>query len=412
MQERAEMQRIIKATPTQYTAQTISRNSYRVPDQPLITRAFVRAALATLMLNLANMLFVHFPGFLQRLGAEEGEIGRIMATQPLGAILAWPFVGHAVDVYGRRVVILAGSALFVVVIVLYLCITALGPFVYIVRLLDGIAATMWYAALFTHGADLVPAQRRTEGLAIFGASGMITIGLGAAIGDAILAHASYRALFLGALGCTVVGLILCLRLRDVGLGVVDTGRPSRGLFGAAVQSNLLPIWYAAFAFFVSLGALFFFLKTFITAANVGSVGGFFGVYAAIAIGLRLFLGWLPDRIGTRRMLGVAMSSYAMGFIMLALAQTSTQIMFAGLLCGVGHGYTYPVLFSLVVERASPRERGAAMAFYTAVDWLGLLAAGPVIGFVIEQAGYGTAFTVLALVLLSGIILFYRFDRLQ
>jgi predicted MFS family arabinose efflux permease len=67
---------------------------------------------------------------------------------------------------------------------------------------------------------------------------------------------------------------------------------------------------------------------------------------------------------------------------------------------------------LVVERASPRERGAAMAFYTAVDWLGLLAAGPVIGFVIEQAGYGTAFTVLALVLLSGIILFYRFDRLQ
>ncbi|HEX9812389.1 MAG TPA: hypothetical protein VGA88_09920, partial [Burkholderiales bacterium] len=80
-------------------------------DQPLITRAFVLAASATLTLNLASFLFVHFPGFLQQLGAGEGEIGRIMAAQPLGAILAWPFVGRAVDMYGRRVVILTGCAL-------------------------------------------------------------------------------------------------------------------------------------------------------------------------------------------------------------------------------------------------------------------------------------------------------------
>jgi MFS family permease len=151
----------------------------------LFTRAFVLAALATLMLNLSNFLFLHFPGFLQQLGAEESEIGLIMGAQPLGAILAWPFVGRAMDLHGRRIVILAGCALFNVVIVLYLCISSLGPFVYFVRLLDGVAATMWYAALFTHGADLVPAQRRTEGLAIFGASGLVTIGLGAQFGSVI-----------------------------------------------------------------------------------------------------------------------------------------------------------------------------------------------------------------------------------
>jgi len=308
------------------------------------------------------------------------------------------------------VVILTGCSLFVVVIVLYLCISALGPFVYVVRLLDGVAATMWYAALFTHGADLVPAQRRTEGLAIFGASGLITIGLGAAFGDAILAYANYRALFFGALGCSVLGLILCLRIRDVGLGAVDTGRPSRGIFAAAIQTNLLPVWYAAFAFFVSLGALFFFLKTFIAAANIGSVGGFFGVYASIAIGLRLFLGWLPDRLGTRRMLGIAMSSYALGFIVLVFAQTPMQILTAGLLCGIGHGYTYPVLFNLVVERAGLRERGAAMAFYTAVDWLGLLVAGPAVGYAIEFLGYSVSFFGIAVVIFLGITIFYRFDH--
>jgi predicted MFS family arabinose efflux permease len=179
--------------------------------------------------------------------------------------------------------------LYVVAIALYLSITSLGPMVYVVRFLDGVASTMWYAALFTLGADLVPASRRTEGLAIFGAAGLITIGLGAQFGDAILTYAGYRAVFLGSLGCAVVGLLLSLTLRDVSNARASaSGRPARGLFAAATQSNLQPIWYAAFVFFVAMGGLFFFLKTFV-AINVGSVGGFFTAYA-IALALRLFLG--------------------------------------------------------------------------------------------------------------------------
>jgi MFS family permease len=376
----------------------------------LFTRAFVRAAAAMLALNLANFLFIHFPGFLQRLGADEAEIGRIMAAQPLGAILAWPFAGRATDVYGRRIVILAGCATFIVAIVLYLQISSLGPFIYLVRLLDGMAATMWYAALITHAADLVPAHRRTEGLAIFGASGLATIGLGALFGDWILAHAGYRGLFLGALVCTTLGLFLCWRLRDVGIGAGPGARPSRGIFAAAKQPNLRPIWYAAFAFFVAMGTLFFFVKTFISAVGIGSVGGFFAAYAVIAITLRFLVGWLPDRIGSRRMLGIAMLSYALGFVVLAFARTPTYILVAGLLCGAGHGYTYPVLFSLAVERAALHERGAAMAFYTAVDWLGLLVAGPAIGYTIDVAGYRGAFMGIVLALIVGIGLFYRLDR--
>src|SRR5205814_10217263 len=158
-----------------------------MPPLPLFTRLFVLAAVANLMLSLAGFLFVHLPGFLQQLGAGEAQIGRIMGAQAIGSVLAWPLVGHVMDARGRRVVILTGASLFVAVIVLYLYVDSLGPFVYLVRMLDGAAHTMWYTALFTYAADLVPVQRRTEGLAIFGVSGLVTIGLGAQFGDAILA---------------------------------------------------------------------------------------------------------------------------------------------------------------------------------------------------------------------------------
>lgn len=381
-----------------------------MPKQSLFTRAFILAAFANLLLHLAAVLFVHLPGFLQQLGAGEAEIGRIMAAQAIGAVLAWPFVGRAMDARGRRVVILGGCVFFIVVIALYLCIDSTGPLVYVVRVLDGMAHAMWYTALFTHGADLVPARRRTEGLAIFGVSGMITVGLGAPFGDVILTHWSYRELFLGALGFAALGSILCLPLRDVRLVHGEEIAPAHGVFAAARQPGLRPVWLAAFAFFVALCALFTFMKTFVSVGNLGGVGDFFSAYAATAVILRVLVGWLPDRVGPRRMLGIAMLCYALGFVVLSLAQSPVHVLVAGVICGAGHAYTYPVLFSLVVERADPLARGSAVAFYTAIDWLGLLIAGPVFGFVIEVAGYATAFAGLALLLAAGVSAFYGIDR--
>jgi MFS family permease len=377
---------------------------------PLFTRAFVLAALANALLNLAAFLFVHLPGLLQQFGAGEAQIGRIMAGQSIGAIIAWPFVGRAMDVRGRRVVMLCGVTLFLGVVGLYLMLDGLGPYIYAVRVLDGAALIMWYTALFTYAADLVPAHRRTEGLAIFGISGLIPLGLGAQTGDVILAYATYRDLFVVALGLVVLGLAACLPLRDVPTVHADAPVAPRRLLSTAAQPNLVPVWLAALAFFIGVAALFAFMKTFVGATGAGTVGSFFGSYAVVAVALRVFAGRLPDRLGARRMLGAAMAAYAAGLVVLSLPPTPGSVVAAGLLCGAGHGYTFPVLFSLVVERARPQERGAAAAFFTMLDWLSLLVAGPVVGYSIERNGYALSFLNLAVVMAVGVAGFYTLDR--
>jgi predicted MFS family arabinose efflux permease len=377
---------------------------------PLFTRAFILAALANSLLNFAAFLFVHLPGFLQQLGAGEAQIGRIMAAQAVGAIAAAPVAGHVMDTRGRRVVVLTGVALFILAIAMYLAVRSTGPLVYVVRMLDGAATMMWYTALFTHAADLVPVARRTEGLAIFGISGVVAIGLGAQSGDMILTYTTYRGLFAGALVLAVMGLTLCMPLRDIRATHSHEREVGRHVLATAAQRNLWPVWIAAFAFFVAVVALFTFMKTFVTTTGAGSVGAFFAAYAVVAVALRVFAGRLPERLGTRRTIGVAMSCYAAGLGVLSLATTSSHVIGAGLLCGAGHGYTFPVLLSLVVGRARSDERGAATAFFTTLDWLGLLIAGPVVGLAIERMGYRTAFVWLAILQLIAIGVFYSLDR--
>ena len=344
----------------------------------LWTRPFALVALANLLLNVASAFALHLPGFLQSLGAREAEIGRIMAVHALAALCVGPLVGRVMDRRGRTIVIRAGALLFVFATSLYLTIDRISPFIYLVRVVDGISATLLYASLFTYAADVVPEARRTEGLGLFGASGLLPLGLGGQLGDFILAHLSYHAMFAVALSCGLAGLCAAWPLREVQEPVMK-GQPGvapRSVLATLAQRELLPIWIAAFAFFFAMASLLAFFKTYVLATGHGTVGQFFMVYAAIALALRVFLGWLPDRVGLRRMVLPALGCYALGTIVLANAQGSAAVLLAALLCGIGHSYGYPVFFSLVVTRARPIERGAAMTTYTCCDWAGFLVSGP------------------------------------
>jgi hypothetical protein len=82
---------------------------WRGPDRApaLFTHGFILAALANSLLNFAAFLFVHFPGFLQQLGAGEAQIGRIMAAQ---AALAFFVAVVALFAFMKTFVITTGTS--------------------------------------------------------------------------------------------------------------------------------------------------------------------------------------------------------------------------------------------------------------------------------------------------------------
>jgi len=316
---------------------------------------------------------------------------------------------------------LLGGALLLLASAGYVAISGLGPFVYAVRALDGVSATLLYGSLFTFAADVVPEARRTQGLALFGVTGLIALGVAGALGDFLVASYGYRVLFATVLGLGAVGVGLCVPLRDVHHGAVHaaleplpTGAPGpvRPLLAKSVlrQRDLVPIWVGSAAFFFAMSAVQAFLKTFVLATGLGSVGVFFAAYSGVALVLRVAFGWVPDRIGLRRMVLPAMAAYALGMVALAGARGTPGVLVSGLLAGIGHACAYPVYCSLVIARAHPAQRGAAMAIYISVEWAAMLAAGPLLGAQIERAGYGAAFITLAAVLAFGTAAFYALDR--
>lgn len=375
----------------------------------LLGRAFLLCFAANLLQGIAFHLYLHFPGFLHELGAGEVTIGLVTSLTAVAAIALRPPIGRAMDRRGRRVVILAGGALNVVVLCGYLALERIGPLLYAVRIAHGLAEAMLFSALFTYAADQVPAGRRTQGLALFGVSGMLPIALGGLIGDALLPAHGFRALFALSIGFAAASFLLSLPLPEEPRGEAEEG-VSLGLGAALRQRDLQPLWWIGTVFSVALTAFFVFVRRYVDETGIGTVGLFFSTYTAAALLLRVSLGWLPDRAGPKRVLGPALVALVAGFLWMARATDATDLAVAGLLCGVGHGFTFPILFGLVVTRAPEANRGVAMAVFTALFDIGVLVGGPVLGALIEWLGFAATFGLAGVWLALGAGVFFAWDR--
>ena len=375
----------------------------------ILSVPFALAFAASFFGGLAFHGFLHLPGFIKELGADELEIGIAVAAMNLTAILARPAVGKLMDSRGRRRVAIAGAAITLGACLLYLTVGSYGPWLFAVRIVHGLAGAAMFSVLFTIAADLVPKERMAEGIALFGVSGMLPLSLGGLLGDFVLARGTYQDLFVVTASLAACAFLAVLPLRESRPTRAEGDEPARSFLAAAAQPNLRAVWVVGFGFAFAVASYFTFLKTFVLDTGIGTVGLFFTAYSIAAIALRVLFGWVPDRFGHLRTLYPSLLCAAAGAVVLSQATSSPHVAIAGVLCGIGHGYAFPIINAIVVGRARPSERGAAVSTFTALFDLGLFVGSPALGAILRVSSYETMFLCAAGVTVAGTIVFALTD---
>lgn len=372
----------------------------------LLSLLFLLLMLAAFLTEMAFSLFLHFPGFLTDLGASAFDIGVLYAVAAAVAIALRPWMGRLVDQRDRRWVIIAAGVVSVSALLAYLTIDTFGVSVFVVAIVNTSAQVLLATAFFAFAADIVPPSRRTQGLALFGISFMLPIGLGSILGEGILAIADFDVIFLTAALFEIGSIAIVLTLSEPHREHDST---RRSFFAALRQEDLRPLWWLTF--FVALGVttLFTFMRTFVDETGIGSVGLFFGAFAFTAVLVRVSASWLPDRVGQKRVLGPAVAAYSAAFGLLAAAGSTVDMVVAAILAGAAHGFIFPIISSLIVTRSRASERGSAIAIHIAILDVAILAGGPTVGAMIEHAGYPTAFATVGVAVAVGTIGFFVWD---
>ena len=368
---------------------------------------FSRLFSAALLQELSFALLIHVPGYFSGLGATEGLIGLLYAAGAVVSLVFRPWLGRILDLTHRRTVLLMAAVVNVGILIALTTTSVWGPYLWALFLIQRTTQIALFTTMLTYGADSIPVERRTQGLAIFGLSGLIPIAVGGYAGDVLVSSTGFDGLFLTA---AIVSVVSWLVVWTLPVLPVRGRQPRRSFWAAFAQRNLLPLWFATLLFSVGLEALFTFTRTFVDERRVGTAGLFFATYGIVAALTRIAGGKYYDRIPHRPLLTFSIAAYGLGLGFMAVAQSEVLLVLAALTTGTAHGAAFPLLSSEVVNRARISERGSAMATFTSIFDIALVAGAPAVGFLIDGFDYLVAFGTVGVALAIGAVVYRSWDR--
>ncbi len=360
----------------------------------LYTRDFVALLVTQAAFGYSSSAFQLLPKFLDReLGADATRIGAVVATFGIASVVATPLMGSLVDRASRRDTLAAGALLLTATSLAFATVDALGPLVYALRAVQGVAFGMAFVAGSTLAVDEAPPERLAQALGVFGLTMLSMNAVGPLVTEELARGAGWPVAFVAAGGGGLACALLTRAIREPRRDPEADGAGGglRAVLGRSRQRRIaLVVVLTASA----CGVMFAFHQPFALALGIERVSPFFAGYAAAAIVARVGVGQWIDRLGRRRVALVCLALYAAVVAAMA-ALASVGLLVLGLAFGVAHGLFFPACNALAVEDMPPAQRGKVMAIFIAAFNLGF-SLGPLgLGRVADAAGFPPVFLIAA-----------------
>lgn len=361
--------------------------------------ALALVAIGVVSLTMTFMMPL-LPIYIKMIGGNLSLAGLVVSIYTLVALISRPFFAIAIDRFGRKPVLLLGLALILVGCFCYRLVTIIGLLM-IIRVIHGIGYSASSNAAGTIVADVVPMERRGQGIGYYGFVTAAALALGPAAGLLILHSSDINTAFAAAAIIAAFGLAASCFLSYENKPAFQrseaahTGSarlaPEKPHLRYAYEKTALPaslvMLFVAFAY----SGIVTFLPTYAGTLGIEHISTYFLVYAAVLLITRLIV----DRITKTQDISVVLLPgtllMAAAFILLGFGKTLPSFLIAAVFYGVGYGSVQPTLNAMVISACAPAKRSAANStFFSAMD-LGIGLGAMTWGMVSHAFGYPAIF---------------------
>ena len=368
-----------------------------------VPRAFFVVALANFLFFLNASFFFLMPVWILQHGGGEAVAGRVVGAQGFAGLAVLPLIGWMLDHLGRRRVLIFGTFVGAFCSAAYSLIDGVGPALYAIQIVGGIAATCAFTSGLTLAVLFAPLENRARTLGWFGISTILTNAISPALGEEIVRRWSFDVMFLIAAGLAAAAFVLsCTLPRPPELRVSEhAAAPDPTVARRAVAVACFAMICYGFGF----GATITFVPVLIARFHLGRIGAFFLAWSSAAVVTRFVLGGASDRYGRRRVLLPAMGAMSFALLSLALLRTPLAIVLTGVVFGCAQGLLYPTMNALVADWSNPRNIGRTQSLFSGSYSLGISACSFFFGWIAEHHGYTAMFLVAFAITLLGLTTF-------
>lgn len=374
--------------------------------RPIWTKSFINISISTFFIFVVfYALMTLIPLYvLDDLQGTAAQGGIAVSVFLLSAIIIRFIAGMILEKFGKRKILVTSVLLFMVSTFFYMWI---GNFetLLALRFFQGI----WFSLVTTVGgaiaAEIVPPERRGEGLGYYGIAMNLAVVVGPFIGLTLKPFLPYQFIFM-ILGIIMVMGLFCVLFVDVGEDIRQKKEQRKLSINDFIEKKSMPI--ASVGFFVSFAYAGIIAFISVYAESLGLIktaSFFFVVYAVAMLLVRPFTGRLFDSIGPNIVIIPSCIMFGIGLISLSFTASSWMLLFSGALVGLGYGTLLPSFQTLAIQAAEKHRSGYATGTFFALYDSGLAIGSISLGVIAGIAGYANLYLMLG-IFMFGVAAYY------
>lgn len=343
-------------------------------------------------------------------GATKDTIGIVLSGYTVAALIIRPFCGYVVDSFSRKKVLMICLSAFAIFFAGYIAASTILMFA-ICRTLHGAPFGAVTVANSTCAIDVLPAERRNEGIGLYGLSNNFAMAIAPTIG--IYLHnltSSYMLLFWIAFLVAILAVVIAITIHLPEKEILrNKEKLSLDRF-FLTRAWLLAINIAMFGF--CWGVLSNYLAIY--SKEVLDITGGTGTYFAL-----LSIGLFASRLQGRKALSKGLITHnaaegmlisLVGFTIFVAIPHPVAYYLSALLIGLGNGHLYPAFLNMFIQVARHDQRGTANSSILTGWDLGFGIGCLLGGIVSEHFGYTATFWIVAIENALSVLLFFLASR--
>ena len=376
----------------------------------LWTKDFIIMSCTSFFISLVYFLLVTTLAVyaIQQFNASENMAGLAASIFVIGAVFSRVFTGRYLETIGRKKVLFAGLFLFLAATLLYFTIMNLYLLL-LVRFIHGAAFGISTTVLVTILMDIIPKERRGEGIGYFSLSGTLATSIGPFLGLYISQHADFSLIFIVCTILSIVSVIIPLFLKIPRSVMIDDQHNSLKGFklSSFFEKKAVPISLMITIMGFIYSGILSFITAYATEINlIEAASFFFLVYSIVLLISRPVTGKLLDKKGDNFVIYPAIISFATGLLILSQSYNSFTFLLASVFIALGFG-TMQSCFQVIAIKESPQHRmGLATSTFLICMDLGVGMGPFLLGSIVPLFGFRGLYLMSAIVVFLCIFLYF------
>ncbi|UYW01204.1 MFS transporter [Flavobacterium agricola] len=340
-------------------------------------------------------------------GTNDEETGLILASYIIAALVLRPFSGYLVDTFPRKKILIYSLILFTVLFYGYMVASTLFILV-LIRVLQGFTWSTTTTANSTLTIDIIPSEKRGEGIGYYGLTSTLSMAIGPMLGLLMYEYYPvevnfYAATFFGFLSLVLAWFIkVPHREPDPEKAPISLDR--------FILLKAIPVGINLLGIAMCYGSFYAFAALYGKQLQVENTGWFF-LFMAVGMTLsRLFAGKLLDRGHMHKLMAFSLILLAISLFAFGFATSKNIFFISAFFIGLSYGVLSPIFQNLFINLAKPEKRGTANStFFTFYD-LGIGIGMVVSGKVAHAFGYHAIFISGAVLILTTLAFYWFISK--